>query len=109
MERLKMMLRAATNTVLDHEVHAGQIEEKEAIAMMMNEGFQEEGEAVGKWRRARLSRGQLSSYFYGFRGLHALREQAEKRPDFREHEYNDRLLALGAPPIRIVRERMAAQ
>ncbi len=109
MERLKMMLRSATNAVLDHEVHAGQIEEKEAVAMMMNEGFQEEGEAVGKWRRARLSRGQLSSYFYGFRGLHSLREQAEKRPDFHEHAYNDRLLALGAPPIRIVRERMAAQ
>jgi hypothetical protein len=109
MERLKMMLRSATNAVLDHEGHAGQIEEKEAVAMMMNEGFQEEGEAVGKWRRARLSRGQLSSYFYGFRGLHSLREQAEKRPDFHEHAYNDRLLALGAPPIRIVRERMAAQ
>ena len=39
--------RAATNTVLDHEIHAGQMEEKEALAMMMNEGFQEEGEAVG--------------------------------------------------------------
>lgn len=107
MEQLKMLLRAATNTVLDHEIHAGSMDEKGALALMEEEAFQEEGEAVGKWRRARLSRGQLSTYFYGYRELMKLREAAERAPGFEERAYNDRLLAFGSPPLRIVRERGA--
>jgi len=107
MQRLKMLLRSATNAVLDHEVHAGQMEEKDALAMMMNEGFQEEGEAVGKWRRARLSKGQLSSYFYGFREMLKMRERAETQAGFAERAYHDKLLAFGSPPMRIARENMA--
>ena len=106
MQRLKMYLRSATNTVLDHEIHAGNMEEKDALAMMMHEGFQEEGEAVGKWRRARLSKGQLSSYYYGFRELMKVRAANEGKPGFTERAYNDAILALGAPPLRVVRDRM---
>jgi uncharacterized protein (DUF885 family) len=105
MEQLKMLLRTATNTVLDHEIHAGTMEEKDALRLMEEEAFQEEGEAVGKWRRARLSRGQLSTYFYGFRELMKLREAAEHQPGFSERAYDDHLLAFGSPPLRIVRER----
>jgi hypothetical protein len=36
---------------------------------MMRAGFQEEGEAVGKWRRALLTSGQLSTYFVGYTEL----------------------------------------
>ena len=37
---------------------------------MMKEGaLQEDGEAVGKWKRARLTSTQLSTYFYGFREM----------------------------------------
>jgi uncharacterized protein (DUF885 family) len=107
MEQLKMLLRAATNSVLDHEIHACSMEEADALRLMKDEAFQEEGEAVGKWRRARLSRGQLSTYFYGFHELMKLREQAEKRPGFQERAYNDRLLSFGSPPLRVARERMA--
>jgi uncharacterized protein (DUF885 family) len=107
MEQLKMLLRAATNAVLDHEIHAGSMDEKEALALMEGEAFQEEGEAVGKWRRARLSKGQLSTYFYGFRELMKLREKAEHEPGFSERGYNDHLLSFGSPPLRVVRERIA--
>jgi uncharacterized protein (DUF885 family) len=107
MEELKMLLRAATNAVLDHEIHAGSMDEKEAIALMENEAFQEEGEAVGKWRRARLSRGQLSTYFYGFRELMKLRKEAEAKPGFTERAYNDRLIEYGSPPLRVIEQKMA--
>lgn len=106
MQQLKMLMRVAANAVLDHAVHAEQIEEREAVAMLENEAFQEEGEAVGKWRRARLSKGQLSSYFYGFRELMKLRQRAEKQPGFTERTYNDAVLSLGTPPLRYVREHM---
>ena len=33
--------------------------------LMMKEGFQQEGEAVAKWKRARLTSAQLSTYFVG--------------------------------------------
>lgn len=34
---------------------------------------QEEGEAVGKWRRARLTSAQLTTYFYGFSQMMKMR------------------------------------
>jgi uncharacterized protein (DUF885 family) len=108
MEQLKMLLRVAANAVLDHAVHAENIEEKDAVTMLETEAFQEEGEAVGKWKRARLSKGQLSSYYYGFRELLKLREKAEKQPGFQERKYNDAILAAGSPPLRYVRERMGS-
>jgi uncharacterized protein (DUF885 family) len=103
MQRLKMLLRACANTILDHGIHAGQMDEKEALSLMTEQAFQEEAEAVGKWTRARISSGQLSTYFYGYREFRRLREAAEKSPDFRERTYHDRLLASGAPPMRELR------
>jgi hypothetical protein len=43
--------------------------EADGLDLMMRRGFQEEGEAVGKWRRALLTSGQLSTYFVGFTEL----------------------------------------
>jgi len=107
MEQLKMLLRTETNAVLDHEIHAGSMDEAQALVLMRDDAFQEEGEAVGKWQRARLSRGQLSTYFYGYRELMKLRVRAETAPGFRERTYNDRLLAFGSPPLRVIRDRMS--
>ena len=101
--RQKMILRLSCNAILDHEVHAGKIDEKEALALMMNEGFQEEGEAVGKWKRARLTSAQLSTYFFGFTEMMKLRTAAEKRPGFQERAYHDRLLSFGEPSFRHLR------
>jgi uncharacterized protein (DUF885 family) len=106
-ERQKMLIRAAVNAILDHGVHAGTMEEKEALDLMENEGFQEEGEAVGKWTRARLGVGQLSSYFYGYAELMKMRAAAESKPGFSERAYNDKLLSFGAPTVHAVRAAMA--
>jgi hypothetical protein len=103
LQRLKMLMRVCANVLLDHGIHAGAMEEKDALALMTGEAFQEEGEAVGKWTRARLTSGQISTYFYGYREFMKLREAAEKAPGFRERAYNDRLIAFGAPPMRDLR------
>jgi uncharacterized protein (DUF885 family) len=107
LQRLKMLARVAANAVLDHEIHAGTMEEDAAIALMTNEAFQEEGEAVGKWTRARVTRGQLSTYFYGFREMMKLRQAAERQSGFSERAYHDALLSHGAPAMRYARELMA--
>jgi uncharacterized protein (DUF885 family) len=103
LQRLKMLLRVATNVLVDHGIHAGTLEEPEALRLMTEGAFQEEGEAVGKWRRARLTSAQLSTYFYGYREFMRLREAAEKRPEFHERDYNDRLVGFGSPPMHYLR------
>ena len=65
MQQLKMRLRVICNAMLDQGIHAKNMSEKEAMDLMTKEGFQQEGEAVAKWKRARLSSAQLSTYFVG--------------------------------------------
>jgi uncharacterized protein (DUF885 family) len=108
MQRQKMVLRLCANAILDHEVHAGTMDEKAALALMMGEAFQEEGEAVGKWRRARLSSAQLTTYYYGFSEMLKLRESAEKQAGFSERAYHDKLIGSGSPPMKQLRVIMGA-
>jgi uncharacterized protein (DUF885 family) len=109
MQRQKMTLRVAANALLDNGVHAGTMEEKDALALMSKEAFQEEGEAVAKWTRARLSAGQLTTYYYGFSALLALRLSAEGAPGFAERPFHDKLLSFGSPAIRHIRTLMAVR
>jgi len=105
--RQKMVLRLAANAILDHGIHAGALDEKAALDLMMKEAFQEEGEAVGKWRRARLSSAQLTTYYYGFTEMMKLRAAAEKAPGFEERAYHDKLLSYGSPSMRALRSLMS--
>jgi uncharacterized protein (DUF885 family) len=104
LQREKMVLRLSANAILDHDIHAGEMDEKAALALMKGEAFQEDGEAVGKWKRARLSSAQLTTYFFGFTELLKLRRIVETRPGFTEREYHDRLLSWGSPAMKYVRQ-----
>ncbi|MFO0552695.1 MAG: DUF885 domain-containing protein [Polyangiaceae bacterium] len=107
MQRQKMALRMAANTLLDFGIHAGTMDEKAALSLMMDDAFQQEAEAVGKWRRARLTSAQLTTYFYGFSMMMKLRAAAEKQPGFSERAYHDKLLSFGSPPPRHLAALMA--
>src|SRR5947207_2014828 len=61
----KFYLRATTNAIIDVKIHTMDMTQDEAIALMVNGGFQEESEARAKWNRARLSSTQLVTYFVG--------------------------------------------
>jgi uncharacterized protein (DUF885 family) len=106
MQQLKMRLRAIANAILDQSIHAGNMTEKEAMDLMMKETFQQEGEAVAKWKRARLTSAQLSTYFVGATEHLDLRAAAEKKPDFDLKKYNDQVISYGSPPVKYVRELM---
>jgi uncharacterized protein (DUF885 family) len=106
MQQLKMRLRAIANAILDQSIHAGNMTEKEAMDLMMKETFQQEGEAVAKWKRARLTAAQLSTYFVGATEHLDLRAAAEKKPDFDLKKYNDQVISYGSPPVKYVRELM---
>lgn len=97
MQQLKMRLRLLINAILDQSVHTMDMSEREGMALMMEQGFQEESEAAGKWRRACLTSVQLSSYYYGNRRINDIRaryqQQAGEQFDLRA--FHDTLLSFG--------------
>lgn len=105
MQQLKMLTRAVINAVLDQKIHAGSMTEQEAMDMMMGQGFQEDGEAAGKWIRAQLTSAQLSTYFVGITEHNDMRDAwTERNGPIRDWQaYHDRVLSFGSPPVRFVR------
>ncbi len=106
MQQLKMRLRAICNAILDQSIHAGNMSEQQAMDLMMKEAFQQEGEAVAKWKRARLTSAQLSTYFVGVSEHLDLREAAKAKwgKDFNLKKYNDQVISYGSPPVKYIRE-----
>jgi len=102
LQRQKMVLRLCLNAIIDHGVHAGTMDHDEALALMTGRGFQEEGEAEGKWTRAQLTSAQLSTYLVGLIEVMALRQayEAQAGDSFDLQAFNDELLAHGSPPPR---------
>jgi len=108
MQQLKMKLRVIINAIIDQKIHTAGMTEKEAVAFMMNEGFQEEGEAAGKWRRANLSSTQLSTYYVGSLEVADIRRDYEKKmgAKFDMKKAHDLMLSFGSPAPKYVRESM---
>ena len=97
MQQLKMQLRMIINAILDARVHAYGMTEAEAMALMTGRGHQEEGEAVGKWRRALLTSAQLSTYYVGYIELSDVaRDLAAARPNLTMRERHDAMLGHGS-------------
>jgi hypothetical protein len=125
----KFYLRAVTNAIIDVRIHTSGMTEDEAVALMVDGGFQEEAEARNKWSRARLTSTQLSTYFVGStlfweielearrraavaagdpRGAAAVAEPRvvggfEETPGFRYREHLERVLGHGSPPLPVLR------
>lgn len=108
MQQLKLYLRGIINAILDQKVHTAGMTEKEALALMMNEGFQEEGEAAGKWRRAALTSTQLPSYYVGAVEVNDIRRAYEAKMgntvDYKR--MHDTMLSFGTPAPKYVKELM---
>jgi uncharacterized protein (DUF885 family) len=123
----KFYLRAAINAIIDGRIHAHGMTEEEAVSLMVEGGFQEEAEARNKYKRARLSSTQLSTYFLGSIQLWAVELEARRRlaaargvdpasiqppalpgghgetPGFAYRAHLEGVLAHGTPPIPFLR------
>ncbi len=97
---LKWNLRGVTNALLDQMVHLDGIDEETAMELMVDDAFQEEREAAGKYRRALLTSVQLSTYFAGYMEVIDIREATEKAwgDSFKLKDFHDRIMAFGSPP-----------
>jgi hypothetical protein len=78
--------------------------EAEAMDLMTGVGYQEEGEAAGKWRRVLLTSTQLSTYYVGFLEVDGLATDLRREhPDWPERQLHDSMLAHASPPARHLR------
>ena len=104
MAQLKMRLRVAANAIIDQKIHAAGMTEDEAKHLMMDATYQEEGEAAGKWRRAEMSAGQLSTYFVGVQEQLALSRDLKARLGADDLAVHDRMLSHGSIATKYVRQ-----
>ena len=107
--QLKMALRVATNALLDVSLHAGNLDDTRAIELMAGRAFQERQEADGKLVRAKVTSGQLSSYFVGGEEMRQLRADREAAlgTDFDEVAFHRAVLSHGTPTTATVRAALA--
>jgi uncharacterized protein (DUF885 family) len=108
---MKWNLRGATNALLDQMIHLDGCDEKTAMTLMMDDAFQEEREAAGKYRRSLLTSVQLSTYFAGYREMVELREAVTRaRGDrFTLKSFHDDVLSHGSPPAQFVKALLLEQ
>jgi uncharacterized protein (DUF885 family) len=104
----KWHLRSVCNTILDYSIHVNNISEKEALNLLMNEAFQQEAEARGKYKRVSLTQVQLCSYFTGFTEIYDLRESLKKKQGktFNLKQFHEQFLSYGSAPVKYISEAM---
>jgi hypothetical protein len=107
----KWNLRSTCNTILDISVHTKNMSKEEAKRMLVNEAFQQEAEAEGKWTRVTLSQVQLCSYFTGFTEIYDLREKIRqlKGNQFDLKDFHHKFLGYGSAPVKYIKELMLSE
>ena len=108
---LKWNLRGVTNALLDQRIHLDGIDEAAAMKLMVDDAFQEEREAAGKYRRSLLTSVQLSTYFAGYLEVVDIRKETEALwgEDFELKRYHDTLMSFGSPPPAFVKALLLNQ
>lgn len=107
----KWNLRATCNTILDIDVHTKAMSEAEATHLLIDEAFQQEAEARGKWKRVSVTSVQLCSYFTGFTEIYELREALKQKlgEGFDLKEFHEQFLSYGSAPVKYIRSMMLSE
>ena len=111
LNQLKFYLRAVINAILDYKMHCSGMTDDEAKSLLMDRGFQSEGEALGKIQRSKLSSCQLSTYFVGRMAFYRLRQQVQRERGnaFNLGRYHEAVLSHGTLPVKYLPELMNAK
>lgn len=107
----KWNLRVVVNTILDYSVQVLGMSKEDAMDLLLNQAFQQQTEAEGKWRRATLSQVQLTSYYNGFAEIYAFREELKDKlgDKFNLKDFHNQFLSYGSAPVPIIRNLMLAK
>ena len=100
----KIRLRVITNAILDISMQSRNMTDQQALDLMEQKAFQTPAEAQGKLRRAKLTAGQLITYYVGYHQWIDLRERVQKEQGarFNLKTFNDAALDEGPLPIPIL-------
>ncbi len=106
----KWNLRSTCNTILDYGVHANNLSKEAAMNLLINEAFQQQAEAEGKWKRVSVTQVQLCSYFTGFKEIYDFREELKKKEgdNFNLKKFHEKFLSYGSAPVKYIRKLMLA-
>ncbi len=104
----KWNLRSTCNTILDYGVHVNNLSKEDAINLLVNEAFQQQAEAEGKWKRVSVTQVQLCSYFTGYTEIYDFREELKKKQgdQFKLKAFHEKFLSYGSAPVKYIRELM---
>jgi len=107
----KWNLRTVCNTILDYSVHTQNFSKEDALDLLVNQAFQQQAEAEGKWKRVTLTQVQLCSYFTGFKEIYEFREEYKTLvgKDFNLKKFHEKFLSYGSAPVKNIREMMLAE
>ena len=97
----KIRLRVIANAILDIRLQSRNMTDQEALDLMEKKAFQTEAEAKGKLRRAKLTAGQLATYYVGYHQWIDLRNliQQKQGSGFILKRFNDIALDEGPLPL----------
>ena len=104
----KWNLRSTCNMILDYNVHANNMSKEEAMHLLVDEAFQQQAEAEGKWRRVSVTSVQLCCYFTGFTEIYELREELKTKmgDKFNLKAFHEKFLSYGSAPVKYIRQMM---
>jgi hypothetical protein len=103
----KLELRVAANALLDLGMHAAAMTDADAMTLLTGAALQQRAEAEGKLQRAKVTCGQLTSYFAGAEELTALLRRERATPGFELGGFLRRVLSHGTPTVAIVADALA--
>ena len=106
LHQLKFYMRAVLNAILDYRMHCSAMSDEEALALLVDRGFQTSGEAIGKIQRAKQSSCQLSTYFVGRTAFYRLRQSVQRARgnEFKLGSYHEEVLLKGTLPVKYLSE-----
>lgn len=104
----KWNLRSTCNTILDYSVHTKNMSKEEAMKLLVDEAFQQQAEAEGKWKRVSVTQVQLDCYFTGYTEIYDFREELKKKmgDKFNLKKFHEQFLSYGSAPVKYIKELM---
>jgi uncharacterized protein (DUF885 family) len=89
------------NAILDIRMQSRDMTDQQALDLMQKKAFQTEAEAQGKLRRAKLTAGQLITYYVGYHQWIDLRNRVQQQQGtaFSLKHFNDTALDQGPLPL----------
>lgn len=105
---VKMDMRAVANALLDQGLHVHGWDDDTAMGLLVGRAYQERSEAAGKLQRAKVTAGQLSTYFVGGAAIADLRADvaAARGTGFDARAFHRDVFAQGAPPVPVLRRAL---